>query len=168
MDVSMLTLVDKKVVGGLSGRDPEWWKLKLDKGISISPLSSSFPSCSPLWFALSVILDARKNTNLFFMAILMFCLNGSPLSKEENKPQLHLLNKREESLSYLLYEKHFLHSFLHVWIPYSLLTMKWLKLKRRKAHTFNLIFWHNSVVVPHTIEFEIINSWVQKLLWIAP
>ena len=117
---------------------------------------------------LSVILDARKNTNLFFMAILMFCLNGSPLFKEENKPQLHLLNKREESLSYLLYEKHFLHSFLHVWIPYSLLTMKWLKLKRRKAHTFNLIFWHNSVAAPRTIKFEIINSWMQKLLWIAP
>jgi len=155
MDVSMQSTCGQNVVEGLSGGGLEWWKLKLDKAIRISLIIySSFPFCSPLWFALSIVVDTRKNTNLFFfIPMLMFCLNGSPLYKEENKPQLPLLDKREESLHFLLYEKHFLHN------PTFSTFIKCFKLIRRKVYTFNLIFWHNSVLAP--TDYQI---WDQKLL----
>lgn len=155
MDVSIHSTCGQNVVEGLSGGGLEWWKLKLDKAIRISLIiCSSFPFCSPLWFALSIVVDTRKNTNLFFfIPMLMFCLNGSPLYKEENKPQLPLLDKREESLHFLLYEKHFLHN------PTFSTFIKCFKLIRRKVYTFNLIFWHNSVLAP--TDYQI---WDQKLL----
>jgi len=87
MDVSMQSTCGQNVVEGLSGGGLEWWKLKLDKAIRISLIYSSFPFCSPLWFALSIVVDTRKNTNLFFfIPMLMFCLNGSHCTRKKTNP----------------------------------------------------------------------------------
>lgn len=114
MDVSMHNTCRQDVVEGLFGRGLEWWKLRLHKVIRISPLSSSFPSCSPLWLALSSTVNTRKKQN--------------PTSPPRQKGRF---------LEYF-YEKHFLHNFLHVWKRHSLLTIKRLKLIRSKVYTLYL------------------------------
>lgn len=155
MDVSMQSTCGQNVVEGLSGGGLEWWKLKLDKAIRISLIIySSFPFCSPLWFALSIVVDTRKNTNLFFfIPMLMFEFERFAIVQGRKQTPTSSPRQKGRILAFLLYEKHFLHN------PTFSTFIKCFKLIRRKVYTFNLIFWHNSVLAP--TDYQI---WDQKLL----